>query len=107
MVNPELGPRSSVLCQFRTALLCLALLTLAATNGYGQQTPGTAYDDALKRALIGTWRGEIGGVQLDLALGEDGTYQIGGSRGSYTVTAGTLSLIGDSTVTYAVAMAGR
>ena len=106
-MNPELGPRSSVLCQFRTALLCLALLTLAATNGYGQQTPGTAYDDALKRALIGTWRGEIGGVQLDLALGEDGTYQIGGSRGSYTVTAGTLSLIGDSTVTYAVAMAGR
>ena len=99
--------RFSTRMHTRAFALCMVLLSATALLVDAQETPGTAYDNALKRALVGNWRGDVGGEQIRLELAVDGTYEIGESHGTYSVIAGALKLAGDASVSYQVTMAGR
>jgi len=88
-------------------LTLVALLALAASPADAQATLGEARDEAMRGALVGTWIGEIGTVRVELRLGEDGSYRLGGERGTYRVEAGTVVLETDPVRAYAATFSGR
>ncbi len=94
-----------------TAIIFLAPLGAAADNSQSRPEPTIVGDEqlqAIRASLVGQWSCEIGPTKRWLRFDDNGQFEIGEKRGSYTVGDNTLVLrTDDSRVAYQFGLNGK